>query len=32
MLMVLAIIPMLIVFVIFSKQIIKGITLGSVKG
>jgi multiple sugar transport system permease protein len=32
MLMVLSIFPMLIVFVIFSKQIIKGITLGSVKG
>jgi len=32
MLMVLSIFPMVIVFVIFSKQIIKGITLGSVKG
>ena len=32
MLMVLSIFPMIIVFVIFSKQIIKGITLGSVKG
>lgn len=32
MLMVLSIFPMLIVFIIFSRQIIKGITLGSVKG
>ncbi|MFP4479054.1 MAG: carbohydrate ABC transporter permease [Candidatus Izemoplasmatales bacterium] len=32
MLMVLSIFPMIIVFVIFSRQIIKGITLGSVKG
>lgn len=32
MLMVLSIFPMIIVFLIFSKQIIKGITLGSVKG
>ncbi|MDD3128826.1 MAG: carbohydrate ABC transporter permease [Candidatus Izemoplasmatales bacterium] len=32
MLMVLSIFPMIIVFIIFSKQIIKGITLGSVKG
>lgn len=32
MLMVLSIFPMLIIFIIFSRQIIKGITLGSVKG
>ena len=32
MLMVLSIFPMIIVFIIFSRQIIKGITLGSVKG
>lgn len=32
MLMALSIMPMIIVFIIFSKQIIKGITLGSVKG
>ncbi|MFA7076153.1 MAG: carbohydrate ABC transporter permease [Candidatus Izemoplasmatales bacterium] len=32
MLMVLSIFPMIIVFLIFSKHIIKGITLGSVKG
>lgn len=32
MLMVLSIFPMIIVFLIFSRQIIKGITLGSVKG
>ena len=32
MLMVLSIFPMVIVFLIFSRQIIKGITLGSVKG
>ena len=32
MLMVLSIMPMVIVFIIFSRQIIKGITLGSVKG
>ena len=31
-LMVLSIFPMIIVFIIFSRQIIKGITLGSVKG
>lgn len=31
-LMVLSIFPMLVMFIIFSKQIIKGITLGSVKG
>lgn len=30
--MTLAIFPMLIVYLIFSKQIIKGVTLGSVKG
>ncbi|MDY0210799.1 MAG: carbohydrate ABC transporter permease [Acholeplasma sp.] len=32
MFMVLAIVPMLIVYLIFSRQIIKGVTLGSVKG
>lgn len=32
MFMVFSIFPMIIVFLIFSKQIIKGITLGSVKG
>lgn len=32
MLMVISIFPMIIVFLIFSRQIIKGITLGSVKG
>jgi multiple sugar transport system permease protein len=32
MFMVIAIFPMLIMFIIFSRQIIKGITLGSVKG
>ena len=32
MLMVFSIFPMIIVFIIFSRQIIKGITLGSVKG
>lgn len=32
MLMLLAIIPMLIIYLIFSKKIIKGVTLGSVKG
>lgn len=32
MFMVFSIFPMLIVFIIFSRQIIKGITLGSVKG
>lgn len=32
MFMVLAIFPMIIMFIIFSRQIIKGITLGSVKG
>lgn len=32
MLMVISIFPMIIVFIIFSRQIIKGITLGSVKG
>lgn len=32
MFMVLAIIPMIIVYLIFSRQIIKGVTLGSVKG
>lgn len=32
MLMVLSIFPVIIVFIIFSRQIIKGITLGSVKG
>ena len=32
MFMVMAIVPMLIIYLIFSKQIIKGVTLGSVKG
>lgn len=32
MFMTLSILPMIIVFIIFSRQIIKGITLGSVKG
>ncbi len=32
MFMVFSIFPMLVVFIIFSRQIIKGITLGSVKG
>ena len=32
MVMVLAIIPMLIMYLIFSRKIIKGVTLGSVKG
>lgn len=32
MLMVLSIFPVVIVFIVFSRQIIKGITLGSVKG
>lgn len=32
MLMTVAIIPMLIIYLIFSKQIIKGVTAGSVKG
>ena len=32
MLMAWAIVPMLVVYLIFSKQIIKGVTSGSVKG
>lgn len=32
MLMVLAIVPMMIIYLILSKKIIKGVTLGSVKG
>ncbi len=32
MLMVIAIVPMLVVYLVFSKKIIKGVTLGSVKG